>query len=167
MKFIILVAIVTGVYVCAMDLANKFTNSISFGNSNNLTIVEVSIKGEVESPGTYYLPTGATLKDLVAYAGGFCENANVSNLSASEVLVDGKTYTIPKTSSSEVINPINVNKASISELETISGIGKTLAARIVAYRIENGNFNSLEELCNVKGIKEATLEKLEPYLTVE
>lgn len=166
MKFVILVAVVTGVYVCVMDIANKFTSSIDFGNSNNLTVVEVSIKGEVESPGTYYLPSGATLKDLVAYAGGFSENANVSNLSASEVLIDGKTYTIPS-SESEVINPININTASISELQKVSGIGKTLAARIVAYRVENGKFNSLEELCNVKGIKEATLEKIEPYLTVE
>lgn len=165
MKFILIVAIATSIYVCAMDVVNKFTNSLDF-TQNSLSVVNVSIDGEVNSPGSYYLPSGATLKDLVAYAGGFTDIADVSNLSASEVLTNGKKYFVPTASVEEVIIQVSINNSTIQELEQVPGIGTSLAARIVAYRIENGNFSSVEELCNVKGIKEATLEKIRPYITL-
>ena len=112
MKFIILVAIATSIYVCAMDVVSKFTSSIDF-NSNTEVIVNVSISGEVNSPGNYYLPVGATLKDLVAYAGGFTDSADVTNLTASELLTNGKNYLVPTKNVEETITVISINKASI------------------------------------------------------
>ncbi|MBP1578459.1 MAG: helix-hairpin-helix domain-containing protein [Oscillospiraceae bacterium] len=61
---------------------------------------------------------------------------------------------------------ININTADTRELIKLSGIGEVKAAAIVAYREEHGAFSSLEELLNVKGIGEKTLEKIRGYITV-
>ena len=63
--------------------------------------------------------------------------------------------------------PININTAGIEELKQLSGIGDTKARAIVAYRDENGPFQSPEDLIKVKGIGEKTLAKLLPYITVK
>lgn len=62
---------------------------------------------------------------------------------------------------------ININKASRSELEALPGIGEVLAGRIVDYREENGDFRTIYDITNVKGIGEKTLEKIEDLITVE
>ena len=62
--------------------------------------------------------------------------------------------------------PININTASVRELQKINGIGGERAKSIVAYREENGGFRSADELLNIKGIGEATLEKIIPQITL-
>ncbi len=63
--------------------------------------------------------------------------------------------------------PINLNTASVRELQKISGVGEKTAENIIAYREENGEFTSAEELLKIAGIGEATLEKILPQITVE
>ncbi len=65
------------------------------------------------------------------------------------------------------IEPVNINTASQEELESLPGIGKSYAQRIIEYRETIGEFTSVEELVNVKGIGEKTLEKLKPFLELE
>lgn len=72
---------------------------------------------------------------------------------------------------SEIKNPVeptvfNLNSASERALQKVSGIGETTARAIVEYRGTHGNFSSVDELLNVRGIGQATLEKIRPYLTV-
>ena len=69
---------------------------------------------------------------------------------------------------SEPIQPlvIDVNTASVRELQKLNGIGEVTANSIVAYREENGAFDSEDELLNVKGIGQVTLEKIRPNITV-
>ena len=62
---------------------------------------------------------------------------------------------------------INLNQATVEELDTLPGIGPIKARAIIEYRDAVGGFDSLEQLLEVKGIGEATLEKLLPYLTLE
>ena len=62
---------------------------------------------------------------------------------------------------------IDVNSASVRELQKLSGIGEVTARAIVAYRGEHGDFASADDLLNVKGIGQATLEKIRPYITVD
>ncbi|HTY38164.1 MAG TPA: helix-hairpin-helix domain-containing protein [Bacteroidota bacterium] len=62
---------------------------------------------------------------------------------------------------------VNINTASADELKALPGIGATLAARIVAYRDSEGEFESVEDLQNVKGISKKKLEKLKPFVAVQ
>jgi len=64
------------------------------------------------------------------------------------------------------IGKVNVNEATAAELERLPGIGKTLAARIIAYREEHGPFASLDELRNVTGIGKETIERIRHYAEV-
>lgn len=61
---------------------------------------------------------------------------------------------------------ININTASERELCSLPGVGETIAKRIIAYRSENGDFKTLEELSRVEGIGSVTLEKLRPFICV-
>lgn len=63
-------------------------------------------------------------------------------------------------------NPINLNSASVAQLQTLPGIGASTAQRIVEYRQKNGSFKKIEELMNVKGIGEKSFLKLKPLITV-
>ena len=68
---------------------------------------------------------------------------------------------------SEVVHElININTASEDLLCELHGIGEVIAQRIIEYRETNGPFSSIEDLMNVKGIGEATFEKMKPYISV-
>lgn len=64
------------------------------------------------------------------------------------------------------IRPIDINTADGAALETVPGIGKSLSARILAFREKNGSFQTVDDLLKVQGIGEKSIEKLRPYLTV-
>ena len=67
----------------------------------------------------------------------------------------------------EELPPLNLNTAAKEELEKLDGIGPVLAERIIDYRTEHGSFQTLEDLMNVKGIGESTLEGLRERITIE
>jgi competence protein ComEA len=62
--------------------------------------------------------------------------------------------------------PINLNTASVAQLETLPGIGKSTAERILEYRQKNGSFKKVEDLMNVRGVGEKSFLKLKPLITV-
>jgi competence protein ComEA len=70
------------------------------------------------------------------------------------------------TSSATVASPINLNTASVAQLETLPGIGKSTAERILEYRQKNGSFKKVEDLMNVRGVGEKSFLKLKPLVTV-
>ena len=71
----------------------------------------------------------------------------------------GKTVVAPA-------GPVNLNSATVSELDALPGIGKSTAQRIVEYRQKNGAFKKIEELMNVKGVGEKSFLRLKPLITV-
>ena len=71
-----------------------------------------------------------------------------------------------KTSSQPTSGIININSASLSQLDSLSGIGPTYAQRIIDYRTQNGGFKSIEEIKNVKGIGDKTFEKFKDQITI-
>lgn len=69
-------------------------------------------------------------------------------------------------SSNEVSGQININSASLGELDSLTGIGPTYAQRIIDYREQTGGFKSIDEIQNVKGIGPATFEKIKNNITI-
>ena len=66
-----------------------------------------------------------------------------------------------------IVATVNINTASVKELDTLPGIGPSTAQKIIDYRTANGPFKTVDELDNVSGIGPATLEKLRPLVTVD
>ncbi|MDK2822647.1 MAG: competence protein ComEA [Clostridia bacterium] len=137
----------------------------------------VHITGAVKKPGVYQLQEGARLEDLLKLAIP-TEEADVDTyLNRAALLYDQEKITVYKKGekvslpqitgkTGTVNNKININNASLQQLETLIGIGPTKARAIVDYRNNNGRFNSIEELMNVKGIGQATFDKLKDQITV-
>lgn len=153
--------------------------------------IQVDIEGGVKSPGVYNLPAGSILEDLIVAAGGFSSKVN-SNLTAqtinrAEKLKDGDKYYIPIIGDEVSVQAqrggmtlsggtagtygqnqgiININTADQSALESLPGIGPAKASAIINYRQAHGNFKSIEEIKNVKGIGDKTFEDLKSLITV-
>lgn len=128
------------------------------------------IEGEVVNPGVYTLPSNARLADLVDAAGGLTRNADVTSLNLAARIGDGETIRIPSlaTASPEVSGNelININTASAAELDELPGIGEVLAARIIEHRELFGPFASIDQLIEIEGINQSTIDELRPLVTV-
>ena len=91
------------------------------------------------------------------------------NIGKSPVYISKSPESTSPTAATEATQPaskININTASAQELESLPGIGPVIAQRIVDYRNENGAFQTVSELTNVKGIGLSLLEKVMDYVTV-
>lgn len=134
--------------------------------------IYVSIKGEINNPGVYLVDEDILIKDLINLAGGLTESADPSNINYNQTLVLGSVVFIP----SEITDDyrpidfdselININTASLEELQTLKGIGEILGQRIIDYRNEFGDFNSIEEIQFVSGIKTTVYEQIKDFITV-
>lgn len=146
----------------------------------------VDVSGAVKNPGVYKLENDARIFQAIEAAGGFSEDADPQWLNQAAEISDGEkifVYTKEETqtlkeqgisSEQEKENAekaeearININQASLEELQEIPGIGEARAQAIIAYREETGGFGSIEDIQQVSGIKGKTFEKIEPYITVE
>lgn len=110
-----------------------------------------------------YFAKAAVLLLLAALLVGMA----VFALTDNEITLRARSDDIYKmlTASAEPII-ININSASVRELQKLNGIGEVTANAIVTYRVENGLFSSVEDLLNVRGIGKATLEKIIPYISL-
>lgn len=146
--------------------------------------VFVDIKGAVKNEGVYELSSGSRVTDVVKLAGGFTEDADKKSVNLAEKVTDESVIYVarvgenvaPTTTNSqangsaqqeESSDKINLNTATLAELQTISGIGAKRAQDIIDYRDANGGFSSVDDLANVSGIGEKTLEKLKSEVTVD
>ena len=136
--------------------------------------VVVYVTGAVVSPDVYEMPPGARVGDVLTLA-VLTADAEPEQLNLAQLLVDGSKITVPKkgellegapeTTETET-HGVHVNSATKEELMTVPGIGPAKAEAILNYLKEHGPFKSYEELRNVKGFGEKTLENMKGYLLV-
>lgn len=146
--FFVLLVSVLFVDLKAIDLNSFYPESIT-----------VSIEGEVKKPGSYQLKPYATIGELIEASGGINENADMSVLNRESVLHDKDVVVIPE-KKAEVSDRISINQADEEELCTLPGIGKGTAEKIISYRNENGCFQTLEQLMEVKGIGQTKFSQI-------
>lgn len=133
----------------------------------NNTFVLVYISGEVNKPGVYKIDKDSRVDELVKKAGGFTEYADMNSINLARKCKDGEHIIVNKVGSQTVNTKININTADENMLMTIKGIGKSKANDIINYRKKHGNFQSIEELKNIKGIKDTFIDKIKDSIVVE
>jgi competence protein ComEA len=124
----------------------------------------VYVEGEVVNPGIYTLENGDHVADAIEAAGGFAPDADPSSVNLSATPKDGAQIHVYRTG--EVPQKVNINTAEVWLLESLPGIGETLAQRIVDYRIVNGYFQNIDDLKQVDGIGASVFEKIKDKIAV-
>ena len=140
--------------------------------------LRVYVSGAVQRPDVYELPPGSIVKDALLVAGGASKEADLDRINLAATLADGQQIYVPHQGEQDLpVQPpaaesaggtrININTASAEALETLPGIGPTLAQRIVAYRQANGPFAAVQDIMAVSGIGPAVFAQIGDLITTE
>lgn len=150
------------------------------------TAMYVDVKGAVKEPGMKKVDSTMRVIDVVQLAGGFTRNADEKQVNLAQRLTDSQVVYIPKrgekvpaqtvggttggtasAAGSESQAPqVNLNTADLNGLQQLDGVGEKKAEKIIEYRQAHGQFQSIDELKNVNGFGDKTLERLKPQLSV-
>lgn len=145
--------------------------------------IAIHMTGCVKNPGIIELKEGERIDDAIQLAGGLTEEADLTNVNLAYKVEDGQKIYIPSIhdiEEKEIIQEnqeeifgkenetgkVNINTAKQTELETLPGIGPTIALRIIEYRKENGEFTDIEELKEIEGIGEAKWEQIKDFVEI-
>ena len=131
--------------------------------------------GKVQNPGVYQLPQGSRVIDALNAAGNQLKGVDISDINLARVLVDGEQILIggnkqqglkvkPKKITAD--NPLDINRATLSQLDTLPGIGPVTGQRIIDYRTKVGRINSIDELKKISGLGGAKFEEIRLLLRV-
>ena len=186
---LVLLAVVVG--VVALVLAGRFLagGSASAGAPIAIPTVAVStpaeiddlpvtidIVGAVRRPGVYVLPVGSRARDALRRAGGPLRSADLSTVNLAVRLADGELVSIPRRGAPIAAGAapadaaggagaiVHLNSATAEQLETLDGIGPSLATRIIEWRTAHGGFHTVDDLGQVSGIGPARLEALRGHV---
>ena len=146
-------------------------------------VLVVHVDGAVAAPGVYELAEGARVNDAIAAAGGLAEGADTSSINLAAGVLDGEKVYVPlegedapaaaeagsagaASGADDTPVPVNINTATIEELDELPGVGEATARAIVEDREQNGPFSVPEDLMRVSGIGEKKFAKLEGRICV-
>ena len=145
--------------------------------------LKVYVTGAVMRPGVYTFRDGDRVEDALKAAGGATADADLSRLNLAQRLRDEGYVTVPRKSDTPVLAPtfssasgpvsspaasgkVNINTASLAELDALPGIGATYAQRIIDYRTKNGPFQTINDLVSKKIVPQSTFDKMKDLIAV-
>lgn len=135
----------------------------------------INVAGKVKSPGVYQLPPGSRVIDAIEAAGNHLKGVDISDINLARLLVDGEQILVGgnRFQSSKSVarkitvdNPLDINRATLAQLDTLPGIGPVTAQRIIDYRNKVGRINALDELKKISGLGGAKFEEIKSLLRV-
>ena len=150
----------------------------------------VHVAGAVRRPGVYRLAAGARVDDALRLAGGASRRADLAAVNLAARLEDGRQVLVPERAAAgggaapaasaapasgsgggaaagqPAAAPVNLNTATLEQLDTLDGVGPGIAQRILDYREQHGGFRRVEELGEVPGIGDKRLAALTPQVSV-
>ena len=153
----------------------------SAGNRSQLPKLYIHIVGAIKQPGLYVLRSGARVYDAVIAAGGFSAKADQGSINLARILSDGEQIIVLGGTSRQDSNAaisglgsqvgsgsklVNLNRADQTALESLPGVGPTLAGRMVDWRLANGGFKTKEDLLKVSGIGDKLFRGLKDLITL-
>ena len=148
------------------------------------TGIFVHIDGWIQNPGVYEIKENDRVNTIIEKAGGLKEGASIKSINLAARLSDGDKIYIPNREEEKQIettevkgnntgtvkitknSKININKASISELKQITGIGESTANKIIDYRDNVGKFKKIDDIKEVKGIGDSKYESIKDKITI-
>lgn len=170
------------------DPASSTISNDDIANEEVASVILVDIKGEVNKPGVYEVEVDERMQTIIELAGGFTANADQRQINLAQKVQDEMVIYVPKegeeelpslaTGSSMVASNaasyntaaegdlIKVNQATVDDLTKLNGIGPSKAQAIIDHRDEHGLFQKVEDLLDVSGIGEKTLENIKDQLVV-
>ncbi len=150
--------------------------------SSSVAEVYVDVDGAVARPGVYRLKDGARVSQAIDAAGGLTAEADVTGLNRASKITDGQKIYVPTVGEQQAAAAsggavaasgagsssglVNINTASAAELQTLSGIGPSMAQSIIDERSKNGPFASVDDLMRVSGIGEKKLAKIKDCICI-
>ena len=170
------------------------TNAVNTTRVEETTVIMpqncyVDVKGAVLRPGVYEFSCESRIQEVIKKAGGFTEEADETKINLAQKITDQMQIIVPNlhskqeggvtegnsekgnlsntTPSNSKQGTVNINTATLEELQTIKGIGKKKAEAILQYRKEHGAFRTKEDLLRVKGIGKKALEAIESQVTFQ
>ena len=135
----------------------------------------VDVTGAVNNPGVYTLTGRSRVIDAIKAAGDSAPGADLSTINLARVLNDGEQIYVDSTvvnSSGQRVSkkvssgPININRATLRQLDALDGIGPVIAGRIIEYRKKNGSFLTIDDLQKVSGIGAAKFAQIKSKVRI-
>ena len=191
---IVIILVGRGMMASSMKEKVMVTNAVNTTRVEETTTMMpqncyVDIKGEVLRPGVYEFSCESRMQEVIKKAGGFTEEADETKINLAQKISDQMQIIVPNlhskqeggvtegnsekgnlsntTPSNSKQGTVNINTATLEELQTIKGIGKKKAEAILQYRKEHGAFRTKEDLLQVKGIGKKALEAIESQVTFQ
>ena len=191
---IVIILVGRGMMASSMKEKVMVTNAVNITRVEETTTMMpqncyVDIKGEVLRPGVYEFSCESRMQEVIKKAGGFTEEADETKINLAQKISDQMQIIVPNlhskqeggvtegnsekgnlsntTLSNSKQGTVNINTATLEELQTIKGIGKKKAEAILQYRKEHGAFRTKEDLLQVKGIGKKALEAIESQVNFQ